>query len=81
MLVDDFVIYELVCGTARPRHQAEFLEQHPAVESVRYPGLPSDTQYENNLKYLKGKGRSLVVFEIKGGADMGQKYIARLKLR
>jgi O-acetylhomoserine (thiol)-lyase len=59
---------------------AEFLQQHPAVESVRYPGLPDDTQYEKNLKYLKGKGGSLVVFEIKGGADMGQKFIDRLKL-
>jgi O-acetylhomoserine (thiol)-lyase len=59
---------------------AEFLQQHPAVESVRYPGLPEDTQYEKNLKYLKGKGGSLVVFEIKGGADMGQKFIDRLKL-
>jgi O-acetylhomoserine (thiol)-lyase len=61
-------------------HVAEFLQQHPAVEWVKFPGLPGDTEYEKNLKYLKGKGGSLVVFEIKGGAEMGQKFIDRLKL-
>lgn len=59
---------------------AEFLKDHPAVEWVKYPGLPDDSQYEKNLKYLKGKGGSLVVFELKGGMEMGQAFIDRLKL-
>jgi O-acetylhomoserine (thiol)-lyase len=59
---------------------AEYLQQHDAVEWVRYPGLPTDSQYEKNLHYLKGKGGSLVVFEVKGGKEKGQQFIDSLKL-
>jgi len=60
---------------------AEFLvERSDAVSWVRFPGLPDDSQYEKNQKYLKGKGGSLVVFEIEGGAKMGRKFIDNLKL-
>jgi O-acetylhomoserine (thiol)-lyase len=54
--------------------------EHPKVEWVRYPGLESDPEYEKNLKYLGGKGGSLVVFEIKGGATSGKKFIDSLSL-
>jgi O-acetylhomoserine (thiol)-lyase len=50
------------------------------VESVRYPGLVNDPEYEKNLKYLQGKGGSVVVFEIKGGAAAGKDFIDSLKL-
>jgi O-acetylhomoserine (thiol)-lyase len=53
---------------------------HPKVELVRYPGLVDDPEYEKNLKYLGGKGGSLVVFEVKGGADAGKKFIDSLQL-
>ena len=47
---------------------AEFLENHPKVEKVLYPGLPSFPDYENAKKYLKKKGFGGVLnFEIKGG--------------
>jgi len=59
---------------------AEYLSQHDKVEWVRYPGLPGDSQYAKNIKYLKGKGGSLVVFEIKGGKDAGSKFIDSLKM-
>jgi O-acetylhomoserine (thiol)-lyase len=59
---------------------AEYLQKHNAVEWVRFPGLPTDSQYEKNLRYLKGKGGSLVVFEIKGGKEKGQQFIDSLKL-
>jgi len=60
---------------------AEYLvERSDVVSWVRFPGLPDDTQYEKNQKYLKGKGGSLVVFEIKGGAEMGKTFIDNLKL-
>jgi O-acetylhomoserine (thiol)-lyase len=54
---------------------AEFLDNHPKVEWVRYPGLKGDSEYEKNQKYLQGKGGSLVVFELKGGAQAGQSFI------
>lgn len=63
------------------RYVAEYLQTRTdTVEWVRYPGLPGDKEYEKNLKYLKGKGGSLVVFELKGGADSGRKFIDALKL-
>lgn len=59
---------------------AKYLQTHPAVEWIRYPGLEGDTEYDMNKKYIKGKGGSLVVFEIKGGAAAGKKFIDSLKL-
>ena len=59
---------------------AEFLQQHPAVEWVRYPGLPHDSNYEKAQKYLGGKGGSMVVFGIRGGATAGSRFIESLKM-
>ncbi len=59
---------------------AKHLKEHPKVEWVRFPGLESDPQYEKNLKYLRGKGGSMVVFGIKGGGEAGSKCIESLKL-
>ena len=47
---------------------------------MRYPGLKDDPEYEKNLKYLGGKGGSLVVFEVKGGAKGGATFIDSLEL-
>jgi O-acetylhomoserine (thiol)-lyase len=57
-----------------------FLTDHPKVEWVRYAGLEDDPEYEKNLKYLGGKGGSLVVFEVKGGASAGKVFIDSLEL-
>ncbi len=59
---------------------AQHLKAHPQVEWVRYPGLPDDPEYARNLKYLKGKGGSMVVFGIKGGKEAGRKFIDNLGL-
>jgi O-acetylhomoserine (thiol)-lyase len=59
---------------------ADYLLDHPKVRMVRYPGLPGDSEYEKNLKYLKGKGGSLVIFEVKGGAEAGKSFIDSLKM-
>jgi O-acetylhomoserine (thiol)-lyase len=59
---------------------AEYLEKHPDVEWVRYPGLKNDPYHELNQKYLHGKGGSMVVFGIKGGAAAGKKFIEALQL-
>ncbi|MGY8644089.1 MAG: O-acetylhomoserine aminocarboxypropyltransferase/cysteine synthase family protein [Verrucomicrobiales bacterium] len=59
---------------------ARRLKGNDQVEWVRYPGLEDDPEYEKNLKYLNGKGGAMVVFEIKGGADSGMKFIESLKL-
>ncbi len=59
---------------------ALFLKSHPAVDWVRYPGLPGDSMHALNKKYLRGKGGSMVVFGIKGGKESGRKFIDSLKL-
>lgn len=59
---------------------AQHLQNHPAVEWVRFPGLARDEQSALNEKYLHGKGGSMVVFGIKGGAAAGATFIDSLKL-
>jgi O-acetylhomoserine (thiol)-lyase len=59
---------------------AKHLQGHSAVDWVRFPGLTGDSQAALNSKYLRGKGGSMVVFGIKGGASAGTKFIDSLKL-
>jgi O-acetylhomoserine (thiol)-lyase len=59
---------------------AKHLQNHPSVEWVRYPGLEGDSNYQKAQKYLGGKGGSMVVFGIKGGAAAGSKFIEALQL-
>lgn len=59
---------------------AQYLEQHPDVEWVSYPGLNSHPSYELAQKYLPlGKG-AILTFGIRGGAAAGQKLIGNVKL-
>lgn len=59
---------------------AEFLESHPRVDWVKYPGLKSHPDYELAKKYYpKGPG-ALLGFGIKGGAEAGKKFIESLQL-
>ena len=59
---------------------AQFLENHPAVEWVNYPGLPSHPSYHLAKKYLpKGQG-AILTFGIKGGVEAGRKVINNVKL-
>ena len=59
---------------------AEFLENHPKVEKVLYPGLPSFPDYENAKKYLKKGFGGVINFEIKGGKEAAVKFIDHLQL-
>jgi len=58
---------------------AEFLEQHPKVEWVLYPGLKSHPQYELARKQMKGPG-AMISFELKGGLDAGKRMMDHVKL-
>jgi O-acetylhomoserine (thiol)-lyase len=59
---------------------AEYLEQHPDVESVIYPGLPIFTDKANADKYLKRGFGGVLNFEVKGGKEAAVKLINSLKL-
>lgn len=59
---------------------AQFLEKHPLVSWVNYPGLPSHPSYELAKKYLpKGTG-GMLGFGIKGGKQAGIKFINSVEL-
>ena len=58
---------------------AKFLENHPMVESVYYPGLKSFPQYELAKKQMKLPG-AIISFEIKGGLEEGKKLMNSVKL-
>jgi O-succinylhomoserine sulfhydrylase len=57
---------------------AEFLEQHPKVNKVKYP-LKSHPQYEIAQKQMKAGG-NIVAFEIKKGLEAGRAFLDRIKL-
>jgi O-acetylhomoserine (thiol)-lyase len=59
---------------------AEFLQNHPAVEWVNYPGLPSHPSYELAKKYFKDGAGSMVTFGIKGGRDTGRRIVDNVSL-
>jgi len=65
------------CATAQAL--AERLEAHPAIASVRYPGLPSHPQHELAMRQMRGGG-SLVVCDLAGGHDAGVAFVDRLAL-
>ncbi len=58
---------------------ATFLENHPAVQSVWYPFLPSHPQYETAKKQMK-KGGTIVSIELKGGIDAGRQFLNNLEM-
>ena len=59
---------------------AEFLERHPAVQWVNYPGLPSHPDYASAKRYLPDGQGGIVGFGIKGGKEAGAKLINNVKL-
>jgi methionine-gamma-lyase len=50
---------------------ARWLEEHPQIEWVSYPGLPSHKQYELAKKQMSGPG-SVIAFELRGGVEAGR---------
>lgn len=59
---------------------AKYLEAHPQVEWVRYPGLASHPSHEIAKRYLTRGYGGMIVFGIKGGRAAGQSFINNLGL-
>ncbi len=59
---------------------AKFLEKHPGVEWVNYPGLASSKYNALAKKYLPNGSSSIVTFGIRGGYDAGKQFIDSLQL-
>ncbi len=59
---------------------AEYLERHPKVAWVTYPGLASHPTHDLARRYLGNGFGALVGFGIKGGLEAGRRFINSLKL-
>jgi O-acetylhomoserine/O-acetylserine sulfhydrylase len=59
---------------------ATWLESHPEVESVNYPGLKSSPYYENAQKYLPKGAGGVLSFIVKGGKEKAESVVNNLKL-
>ncbi len=59
---------------------AKWLEKHPKVESVNYPGLEGNPSYENAKKYFKKGAGGMLSFNVKGGKETANKVVDSLQL-
>lgn len=59
---------------------AKYLEKHPAVEWVNYPGLPTHFDHASAMKYVPTGQGAIVGFGIKGGREAGIRLIDNVKL-
>jgi cystathionine beta-lyase/cystathionine gamma-synthase len=72
-----FLRYSAQCASAQ--QIAEFLSEHPAVERVHYPGLPSHPQHPLARAQMSEFG-SIVTFDLKGGFAAGERFADSLQL-
>jgi O-acetylhomoserine (thiol)-lyase len=65
---------------ANAQRVAEFLEKHPKVTWVTYPGLKSHPDHALAKKYLPKGAGAILGFGVKGGKEAGRRFIENLKL-
>lgn len=58
---------------------ADYLEKHPKIEWIKYPGLKSHPQYELARSQMSGPG-SMLSFELKGGLEAGKRLMDNVKV-
>jgi methionine-gamma-lyase len=59
---------------------ARFLEDHPAVARVYYPGLPSHPQHDLARRQMPGGFGGMLAFELTGGYDAAYRAIGRTRI-
>ncbi|WP_338441476.1 aminotransferase class V-fold PLP-dependent enzyme [Synechococcus elongatus IITB4] len=59
---------------------AEWLERHPLVTWVNYPGLPSHPDYDRAQRYLPHGAGAILGFGVQGGLEAGKRFISAVKL-
>jgi len=67
------------CHCENAQKVAEYLEQHPKIDQVYYPGLPSHQGYKFIGNQMKQAG-GVIAFEVKGSATDGENFINQTKL-
>ncbi|HHM23898.1 MAG TPA: O-acetylhomoserine aminocarboxypropyltransferase/cysteine synthase [Bacteroidetes bacterium] len=59
---------------------AEFLQSHPKVSWVSYPGLPEHPSHKLAKRYLNGGFGAILTFGVKGGLEAGKRLISSVRL-
>ena len=59
---------------------AEFLESHPKIEKVHYPGLKTNPSYEVAKKQMKNGFGGILSFELKGDYEDAVRFVEQVKL-
>lgn len=59
---------------------AQFLQKHPAVSWVRYPGLEGDPEYDRARKYLSHGSCGVISFGLKAGRQAAQDFMQKLTI-
>jgi cystathionine gamma-lyase len=59
---------------------AEWLERHPRVATVHYPGLRSHPQHALAKKQMKGRYGGMITIVLKGGLDDARRFLERCQL-
>ena len=59
---------------------AQWLERHPKVAGVHYPGLPSHPQHTLAQRQMQGRYGGMVTIEIKGGLEDARRFLERCEL-
>ena len=71
--------YRMEAHCANAQRVAEFLDGHPLVEKVIFPGLPDHPQHELALRQMSGPG-GVVSFEVAGGREAAVRLIDAVRL-
>ena len=69
----------VIQATKSAYHLAHFLEKHPNVDSVIYPGLKSNKYHEVAKKQMRGFG-GMISFRVKGGKEQASKFLKACKV-
>jgi len=72
--------YRMAAHVANASRVAHWLEADPRVEAVHWAGLASHHHHDRALKYLPEGPGSVFSFELRGGRDLGQRFIENLNL-
>ncbi len=65
---------------ANAQKVAEYLEKHPKVSWVNYPGLPGNRYYERAKKYMPKGTCGVISFGVEGGRSAAETFMKHLKL-
>ena len=59
---------------------AQWLQQHPQVQNVVYPGLADHPQHELAMRQMNGQGGGIISIDIKGGLEKARRMLERCEL-